>query len=622
MQQKTPIETAPSSQQTSNIDANSARLGQLSRFSGTPEHFWPLYLEAVCQAFASRRGVLMAQGEQRPWQALLQFPHQVQFAQEDARTLIDLAERALTDSPLVGHLAGGGSLLAMRLPVSPDRLAPGAVLCVWLGIPAPTGPVLLALAELAAGVPGQYQQNRQNADPRAEQSGAHRLYDIIRLGIQLGQEAHFMRMAFALCNELAVRFGAERVVLGWLIGGYVELVAISHIEKFDRKTTAARELVQALEEAYDQDTLVSYPQAATDRSIVRAHEEYVRKQGVGSLMSLPIRHDGSIVALIGVERRTGVLNEAERFELELITEMTARPLLDLRRRERGFRDRIRDGIDTLKTQWQSPTHTGWKLAGISLVVLIVVLSFLPWPYRIDAGVNLKSHDLLFMPAPFDGYLQRVHVEVGDEVAAGQVLVELDTRDLLQEESMALADVARYSREAEKSQATHQLADMQIALARKQQSEARLNLVHHQLQQAQVRAPYAGIVVEGELRKNLGSPLRKGDLLLKLAETRNIDLELEINQVDVHEVESGMKGEMALVGHPEQHFDLAIDTVDPVATQREGQNVFPARATLLGKEPVGWRPGMGGNAKIEVGDRKLIWIATHRTIRFLREFFWL
>jgi multidrug efflux pump subunit AcrA (membrane-fusion protein) len=164
--------------------------------------------------------------------------------------------------------------------------------------------------------------------------------------------------------------------------------------------------------------------------------------------------------------------------------------------------------------------------------------------------------------------------------------------------------------------------MQIAQARKQQSEARLTLVRHQMQQAEVRAPQAGIVVEGELKKNLGSPLRKGDLLLKLAETANIDLELAIDQVDVHEVQAGLRGEVALVGRPEQHFALVVERVDPVATQREGHNVFLARARLEAEEQDWWRPGMGGNAKIDVGDRKLIWILTHRTVRFLREFFWL
>jgi len=44
--------------------------------------------------------------------------------------------------------------------------------------------------------------------------------------------------------------------------------------------------------------------------------------------------------------------------------------------------------------------------------------------------------------------------------------------------------------------------------------------------------------------------------------------------------------------------------------------------VQGDIPIWWRPGMGGSARIDAGDRPLIWVLTHRTIRFLREFFWI
>jgi multidrug resistance efflux pump len=201
-------------------------------------------------------------------------------------------------------------------------------------------------------------------------------------------------------------------------------------------------------------------------------------------------------------------------------------------------------------------------------------------------------------------------------------VQLDTRDLVLEESMAQADVMRYSREAEKAQATRQLAEMQINLARQDQSASRLALVRHQLAHAKVTAPRAGVVVEGELKKNLGAPLRKGDLLLKLAQTDDTYLELEIDQVDVHEVKPGTRGEFALVGRPDLRFDIELERIDPASTLREGRSVYLARAKVLSPISAWWRPGMGGSAKLSAGDRPLIWVLTHRTVRFLREFFWL
>jgi hypothetical protein len=117
-------------------------------------------------------------------------------------------------------------------------------------------------------------------------------------------------------------------------------------------------------------------------------------------------------------------------------------------------------------------------------------------------------------------------------------------------------------------------------------------------------------------------LRKGDLLLKLAQTDDAYLELEIDQVDVHEVKVGSTGEFALVGRPDQRFAIFLERIDPASILREGRNIYLARAKVQGDIPIWWRPGMGGSARIDAGDRPLIWVLTHRTIRFLREFFWI
>jgi hypothetical protein len=36
----------------------------------------------------------------------------------------------------------------------------------------------------------------------------------------------------------------------------------------------------------------------------------------------------------------------------------------------------------------------------------------------------------------------------------------------------------------------------------------------------------------------------------------------------------------------------------------------------------WRPGMSGVAKINVGSRTFFWVIAHRTIDFLRLYFWM
>ncbi|MFM1855865.1 MAG: hypothetical protein RLZ83_1174, partial [Pseudomonadota bacterium] len=132
----------------------------------------------------------------------------------------------------------------------------------------------------------------------------------------------------------------------------------------------------------------------------------------------------------------------------------------------------------------------------------------------------------------------------------------------------------------------------------------------------------GVVVEGELKKNLGAPVRKGDMLLKLASTGQMVLEIEVDQADIHEVAPGMRGEFALVGRPDQRFPIVVERIDPVATQRDGRNVFVARAHTDSALQAWWRPGMGGAARLDAGPRSILWIMTHRTVRFIRHALWI
>lgn len=609
---------------------DAAAWAALATFDGPVQSFWEQYLQSVGQSLGARRVLLLVSGIGRPWQALAQWPANAPELAGDGDGILQLISRVAAEQPIVERFLQDGQVLAMRLPQAP--VGPNQVVAVVALHASDFGvatDALLAWATQVAFVPALYARSAASeaavAEPEADlahEPHAERLYQILRLSIQLSRQERFLQMAFELCNALAVRFDADRVSLGWVYRPYVRLTAISHVEKFDPQSTISRALEGAMEEAADQSGALVYPAQPGCRQVKRAHESYALMQGVAAVVSVPLREGNDVRGVLCLEKRQGVWSEDELWELRLIAEATVRPLADSQARDRWWGERAWSACQCWANKGMSPRHSIWKLAGGAGLVAALLLIFLPWAYRVDATLTLRSKDLLFMPAPFDGYLRQVHVEIGDKVEAGQVLVQLDTRDLVLEESMAEADVLRYSRETEKAQAARQLAEMQINLARQEQSASHLALIRHQLLHAKVTAPRAGVVVEGELKKNLGAPLRKGDLLLKLAQTGDIYIELEIDQVDVHEVKVGSRGEFALVGRPDQHFSIQLDRIDPAATLREGRNVYLARAKVQSTIPLWWRPGMGGSARIDAGDRPLIWVLTHRTVRFLRELFWL
>lgn len=612
------------------------RWAQLSEFDGPVPVFWEHYLEALGQDLQARGVLLLSASVGQPWKALAQWPAQAHVWSGDPAELLQMLCGLVDEQPLLEHLPQGGQLLAMRLP-QPAAAQVLAVVALHEGVFAMEG--LMDWARQAAQVPAQWARHASarasaaaarsaasstQADTPvgvlAEQPHAQRLYQVLRLSIELARQPRFLQRAFELCNALAVRFDADRVSLGWMHPPYLRLTAISHVEKFDRLAAVSRALEGAMEEAADQGQALVYPAEPGVRQVQRSHGSYALMQGVAALASVPLTDGDQVVGVITLEKMQGRWSADELWELGLIAQTTALPLAQLHQADRWWGARWWGALQGRRGA--APRHSAWKLTGALGLIAFVSLFFVPWDYRIDARLTLRSKDLLFVPAPFDGYLRQVHVDMGDKVKAGQVLMQLDTRELVLEESMAQADMLRYSREAEKAQALRQLAEMQITMARRDQSASRLALIRHQLANAKVTAPQDGVVVEGELKKNLGAPLRKGDLLLKLAQTDDSYLELEIDQADVHEVKVGSRGEFALVGRPEQRFAIEIDRIDPASNLREGKNIYLARGRLQEGIAPWWRPGMGGTARIEAGERPLIWVMTHRTVRFLREFFWL
>ncbi len=594
-------------------------LRALARSPGQPAEFWAAYLEACGQVCGAWRTLLLARRE-GSWRVYQQWPPRQPVSAAEAALAQRLAEAA-ADQGYARVTVEAAQGVATRIEVSTaeaEYAIEATVLVVLLGAEA-DALGLEALLRLAADVPAHYEARRAQ---RQAQGKAERLFDALHLSTRIGSETRFMKAALTLCNELAARFECDRVALGWLKSPYIRLQAISHIEKFDRQMAAARQLESVMEEALDQDEDVVYPPPPGRTTVVRGHDQYARTQGAGHLASLPLRVADEPVAVITAERQGAPFTEAEVWEMRLIGDAAAAPLAHLQRQDRWFGARLWCSFKSAVAGFWKVEHSLAKLAAIALVALLLATSLIEWPYRVETAFTLRSQDVAFVPAPFDGYIGKVHVEIGDPVRQGDLLVDLDRRELALEAASVAADVSRYARESEKAMSVESLADMQIAQARRNQSAARLGLIRKNLNQARVAAPMDGIVVEGDLKAKLAAAVRKGDLLFKVARIEQTYAELEIPEMDVHEIRTGLQGELAFVGRPDIRLPIHIDRLDPVASFKAGKNVFLARAAIAVPAENWWRPGMGGTAKIDVGNRPLLWIWTHRTLRFLQKVFWL
>lgn len=603
------------------------KLAALRRYSGPPGVFWQSYLDALVAVCGARMGMVVRrrEGEAPGWRKVVSSPANLAadglkafFAGVEA-----LCDQALEKGEIVRSLraAGNGTTADLGAAV---RLETGRPSERWVAVFLLENSKVADASEamkrlmLASCLPADVQhfQSSNRAPGAAAQAAS-----VLDFVVLLDAQRKFVGMAMALVNELAGRHRAERVTLGWIEGGYVRLKAMSHADKFEPKMEAVKELELAMEETFDQDEEIYWPPLDGETLITRDHGKFAEAQGAKHLCSLPLRISGKPVGVVMLERNADAFQEDEIRLLRLACDLAAPRLGDLKARDRWWGVRAVETIRERAAKFVGPDRTWAKLLAVGGALALGVLFFGEASYRVEAPFILRTEHVSYLSAPFNGYIAEVDVEIGSLAKAGQRLLALDTRDLLLEEAAAAADLSRYRREEEKARAANELAEMRISQAQAEQARVRLELVRFHRSQAELKSPYDAFVVEGDLKKRLGAPVRQGDLLFKVARLDRLYVEAKVNERDVHEVKVGAPVDIAFASQPKDTFRATVTLIEPIATTQEQENVFVVRCEVAGAPESWWRPGMTGVSKIDAGKRTFFWILFHRTIDFLRLWLW-
>jgi multidrug resistance efflux pump len=604
------------------------QLSSLRRFSGPPAVFWQSYLDAMVTIANARCGLIVRQrkNEGTGWRKVVASPANLGGDRFKAffSWIEKLGETALEDGHAVREITPDedGSPADVGLAI---RLETGRSTEQWVAVfllseisPQRVDEIMKRLL-LANCLPAdlQHYQTSNRAPGAAAQAAS-----VIDLVVMLDGNNRFVEMAMAFVNELAGQHHCERVSLGWEKKGYVRVRAISHSDKFEKKMQAVNDVELAMEEAFDQDEEIYWPPLEGETLITRDHGRFAENQKLKNICSVPMRVDGVPVGVVTLERAGEPFLDEEIRLLRITADLASPRLADLHRRDRWFGARWATSAREFLGKIVGPEKTWAKVLAVAGAVALGVLFFGGMNYRVEAPFLLRTENVAFISAPYDGFISEVDAEIGDVFRAGERLLALDTRDLLLEEAAAAADLTRYVREEEKARARDELADMRISSARAQQAEVKLASVRYHLAEAEILSPFDAFVVEGDLKKRLRAPVKQGDILFRIARLDKLYVESKVDERDIHEVELGTEVEIAFASQPKHKFPAKVVLIEPVATTADNTNVFLVRCELTEDPENWWRPGMGGVSKIEAGHRTFFWIIFHRTIDFLRLFFWL
>lgn len=592
--------------------------------AATPEAFCQHWLVLQCHIIAEvNDGVVVLQKPGSETFAPLAFWPE---GRRDRSHLAEITERALRDGRgvLQPRESGGGEFphqpnYQIAYPVRLDGKVHG-VIGLDIGW-REEAELQRAMRQLQWGSAWLEVLLRRHADPM--DAARMRLKLILQFVSAFLERRLFKDASAALVTEVATQIGCDRVTLGLRRAKGIRIEAVSHTVQFDRHANLLRAVEGAMNEALDQGEAVVYPADRDGRLVVTfSHAELAQLSGAGGVATFPLINNGRQVGALTLERAPGFPFDAPTVELlEGLASMLG-PLVDLQQaQQRSLPAHAAQSTKGILVKLVGPRHAGFKFGVILLAAIVAFLATATGEYRISADTKVEGQVQRAVTAPFQAYVRESAYRAGDAVTKGTVLASLDDRDLRVERVRLLAHRDQLGRQYREALANGDRAQNRIISSQMDQADAQLQMVEEQLARTEIVAPFDGVIVSGDLSQSLGAPLERGQVLFEVAPLDAYRVVLDVNENDITDARVGQEGDLILSSMPGVNIPFKVEKITPVNTAKEGRNYFRVEGSLEPSAAQRLRPGMEGVGKINVDERKLVWIWTRTMVNWMRIKLW-
>ena len=240
-----------------------------------------------------------------------------------------------------------------------------------------------------------------------------------------------------------------------------------------------------------------------------------------------------------------------------------------------------------------------------------------------------------------GLITKMTVETGTLVKPGDLLVQIDTRDVQNQYNQAEADLkasqaklqvseqqkkrsdelfkARVITSQEFESASLDLENSKAAVIR---SAANLDLAKQRLEDATVTAPTAGTVLTktvslGQVITSATNSANGGTTLLTMADLGRVRVRALFNETDIGQVRAGQVATVTVDAFPDRRFQGMVEKIEPSATVQQNVTMFPVLVTLDNAEGL-LRPGMNGEVAVLVDQVNDVLALPNDAIKNVRE----
>ena len=241
-----------------------------------------------------------------------------------------------------------------------------------------------------------------------------------------------------------------------------------------------------------------------------------------------------------------------------------------------------------------------------------------------------------------GEILRLHVDTGDRVSQGQLLAEVDPRDVRNAFEQAEADleVARARVDISTAQLTRseelqeagvitqqefESANLEQANARAQlvKAETNLELAELRLSDVTIRAPMDGTIISrsaevGQVIQSASGNVSGGTTLFLMANLDDVQVRTLVDETDVGQLAAGLEATVRVEAFPDRSFSGDVEKIEPQAEVVQNVTMFPVivyldnRAGLL-------KPGMNAEVEVLVDERRDVLTVPNNAVVEPRQF---
>ncbi len=260
---------------------------------------------------------------------------------------------------------------------------------------------------------------------------------------------------------------------------------------------------------------------------------------------------------------------------------------------------------------------------------------------VEATGVVEPINVVEVKSKASGQITQMPVETGTSVKPGDLLVQLDTRDVRNQYNQSLSalraaearfDVASTQKKRsdelhaqriitaqEYETATLEFANAQAAVVR---ARTDLDLAQQRLEDATVRAPVAGTIIEktvslGQVIASATGTFGGGTTLLKMADLNQVRVRALVNETDIGNVQPGQAASVTVDAYPDRTFRGMVEKIEPQAVVQQSVTMFPVLVTLDNREGF-LKPGMNGEVSVLVERRDDVLAVANDAVRSPRE----